>query len=133
MDTRVQRFDRLSLLLLAAPLSFLGAVLLKEGLGIGVPFDWVDAYYSDPAYWLLHDLLDLLVVAGPLAALALLLAGLLRIELRPDAESLLRVTLVRSARWRYVVLIVALGAATILIGYGIAENLPCLLGQRVSC
>lgn len=102
---------------------------------VGVPVGWnpyaslLDAARGTP--W--RYLFELVILASPLAALTLLLLPSLRFA-RSQAEGELATIVIRRGSTPALVL---MGGCLLVLGilgaYLLAENLPCILGQAMSC
>lgn len=106
------------------PLYFVSAAVLKYGFGVGLLFDPLEAFFSDPSRLRILNLVltPLLFFGGLLVALALNLYAILRVKRkRTDASALSRFA--GEARgWNVAIIVLSsLLLATITV-YGILEN-----------
>jgi hypothetical protein len=78
-------------------------------------------------------LMEAIVVLGPAAALGLSLLSLVRVQIMPEASSILTITLRRANLLQYAVLALGLALAVLFGVYFVLENAECLLGYKTSC
>jgi hypothetical protein len=118
-----RRVAGIGLVFLLAPLYFVSAALLKYGLGIGIMFDPLEAFLSDPERLKVFNTISPVVFLGGLAlALALNACAVLRINVGREDGAVVGIL-----RLDFKLLNVAVVAASslllvILVGYVILEN-----------
>jgi uncharacterized protein YjiS (DUF1127 family) len=118
------RLAGIGLILLAAPLLFVAASLLKYGLGIGFLFDLLDeALLSDPENLRVFNLDSPLVFLGGLG-LALLLSAhaVLRLNVGREDGSIVGTVRLEARFWNIAVMAVSLLLLVTLVGYLFTEN-----------
>jgi hypothetical protein len=131
--THMSKTALIAAAILALPVLFVVFNLLEYGAGIALPWNPFDslssAIYRTP--W--RYVYDGAIVFSPLVALALVFLPQLRIT-RGSAETELATIVIRKlSRPAVVLTILSLLVIGILGTYLISENLPCLLGQQISC
>ena len=70
---------------------------------------------------------------SPVAALMLLFFSQVRITVGQDQAVLARIEIRKASRLAYLVVGGSLAVLGVMGLYLVAENLPCLLGQQISC
>lgn len=146
MFARLKRWSLpMSVVFLIPAASFIVANILKYGLGEGSLYDGVFGSAFDMPFgtvevgWLGIDvqpfeiIVNLLIIAGPLAALALTALASVDLELgRHDGRFTVAIA-VRLERARLAVIVTSALLFGTLAGYVLIENLPCLVGGRLEC
>lgn len=118
---------------LALPLLFILLNLLQYGAGIPLlwnPFDSLQTLIY-PTPW--RYVYDAAIVLSPMLALGLLFLPQLRITRGTAGTELATIVIRKLSRPAVVLTILSLLVIGILGMYLISENLPCLLGQQISC
>ena len=121
--------------LLLLPTMFLLLVLLKYGLGIGLPFDAVDDFMmaNSARSYLFNTVLPLFFVGSLLLAGLLNTLAILHISLSRQQEHFVGTVRLRLSPWNFTVLVVVGLALAIFTLYGIAENWRCWVGVQGTC
>lgn len=121
-----------ALVLLAPALVFVSANLLKYSFGAPFAHDLLEPFLDpDPA--VLAAARDLLVLLGPVAALALSVAAIVRLGVRQEGGAV-HATLTVQLTWPHLaVAALSLAILAAMGAYLVAENLPCLAGVRAHC
>ena len=118
-----RRLALTGLALLAAPLYFVAASLLKYELGIGFPFDPLEALVSEPGRRYVFDLISPVVFLGGLClALALNAYAVLRLHVGREDRAIVGTVRVEVRLWNVAVAAVSLLLLATLVGYFFAEN-----------
>ena len=122
-------------LVLAAPsLIFVACAVLKYEFTFGGPFDGLDGWLSASGHEALFNRLGPVVfLGGLLAALALNVGVVERLELQAGGDSLRAALTVRRRITSLIVAALSLGLLILLVGYAVVENLPCWLGLKINC
>jgi len=118
-------------LVLPAAALFVGAKVLKYGLGVEGPYDVLGPLTDPPKG--AGDFVTAIVLVGPLIGLAIALWPVLRLRL---ARSEYRVEATVSVRLRganIAIALVALGVLAVLFGHIAAENAACWFGNDTYC
>lgn len=111
------------LVLLAAPLFFVAASLLKYELGIGVLFDPLDAFLSDPGRQHVFNLISPVVFLGGLGlALALNAYAVLRLNVGREDGAIVSTVRLEVRFWNIAVAALSLVLLVTLVGYFFVEN-----------
>ncbi len=111
------------LALLAAPLFFVAASLLKYELGIGFLFDPLEALLADPGRRHVFNLISPVVFLGGLGlALALNAYAVLRLRVGREDRAIVGTVRVEVRLWNVAVAAVSLLLLATLVGYFFAEN-----------
>jgi hypothetical protein len=146
MFARLKRWSLpMSVVFLIPAASFIVANILKYGLGEGSLYDGVFGSAFDMPFgtvevgWLGIDvepfeiIVNLLIIAGPLAALALTALASVDLELGKHDGRFTVAIAVRLERARLAVIVTSALLFGTLAGYVLIENLPCLVGGRLEC
>jgi hypothetical protein len=119
-----RRLAGIGLALLLAPLYFVSAALLKYGLGIGILFDPLEAFLSDPERLKVFNLISPVVFLGGLVlALALNVYAVLRINVGREDGALVGNVRLDIKLLNIVVVAASSLLLVILVGYVLPENL----------
>ena len=111
------------LALLAAPLFFVAASLLKYELGIGVLFDPLDAFLSEPGRQHVFNLISPVVFLGGLGlALVLNAYAVLRLNVGREDGAIVGTVRLEARFWNIAVAALSLLLLVTLVGYFFAEN-----------
>ena len=110
---------------------FIGANVLKFGLGIEGPYDVLRPLTDPPKAT--TNLVTVLVLAGPVVGLAIALWPIIRLRFgHPDR--LIQATVSLRLQWvNIAIAVVALGLLAILFGHILAENAACWFGSDAFC
>ena len=120
--------------LLVVPLLFIAVNILEYELGLPVPWNPFEAIYEGRDHTTLTLFLDAMIVFGPMAGLAILLAPLTRINWSLSRNGFAFSVSVRRGGWVTLGMIaIAITAIAVLGTYLVAENLPCILGRELRC
>jgi hypothetical protein len=117
---------------LAISLLFVGLNILEYELGIAIswnPFNSVLDSASGPARYLLEGL----IVFGPLLAIGAFLLPHLQFRWKPSEEEIAAIGIRRLGGLSLLLTALAILVLLILGIYLVGENLPCILGERLSC
>ena len=118
-----RRLALTGLALLAAPLYFVAASLLKYELGIGLLFDPLEALVSEPGRRHVFVLIFPMVFLGGVCfALALNAYAVLRLHVGREDRALVGTVRVEVRLWNVAVAAVSLLLLATLVGYFFAEN-----------
>lgn len=111
------------LALLAAPLFFVAASLLKYELGIGVLFDPLESLLSEPGRRYVFNLISPVVFVGGLGlALVLNAYAVLRLNVGRQDGAIVGTVRLEARFWNIAVAAVSLLLLVTLVGYFFAEN-----------
>lgn len=118
---------------LVFPFLFVVVNLLQYGAGLTLPWNPFDRLQGllYPTPW--RRVYDLGIILSPMLALALLVLPQLRITRGGEETELANIVIRKLSRPTLVLALLSLLVFAILGMYLISENLPCLLGQRISC
>jgi hypothetical protein len=110
---------------------FVGANVLKYGLGIDGPYDVLGPLTDPPKG--AGNVVTAIVLVGPVIGLAIALSPVLRLRFAyPDGEVQGSVSL--RLRWvNIAIAVVALGVLAVLFGHILAENAACWFGNETYC
>jgi hypothetical protein len=110
---------------------FVGANVLKYGLGIDGPYDVLGRFTDPPKS--MGNLVTAIVLIGPVVGLALAGWPVLRLRFaHPDGE--VQATVSLRLRWvNIAIAVVALGVLAVLFGHILAENAACWFGSDTFC
>jgi hypothetical protein len=123
VDVNDRRLAWAGLALLAAPLFFVGASLLKYELGIGFLFDPLDNFLSDPQRLRVFNLISPVVFLGGLGlALALNAYAVLRLDVGREDGAIVGTVRLEVRYWNIAVAAVSLLLLGTLVGYFFLEN-----------
>jgi len=123
VDMNERRLAWAGLALLAAPLFFVAASLLKYELGMGFLFDPLEALLSEPGRRYVFDLISAVVFLGGLGlALALNAYAVLRLNVVREDGAIVGTARVEVRFWNIAVAAVSLLLLVTLLGYFFAEN-----------
>ncbi len=113
--------------------SFVAVNLLQYEVGVDLPWNpWdtlLDATENTPG----RIPVDLLILFGPVIAIAAFLLPMLKISFGGDDQQIVTVFVRRTSLTRIVVIAASVGVMAILGTYLFFENLPCILGEQVTC
>ena len=126
------------LILLVLSVLFALQNVMRYQLGLAVPLDPYSMLYGSTGGGIGKGLVDMLVVGGPLFAIALFLLPYTRISLHtmsddPEAALTLNVSLGRVNKLVYLLGVACFVLLGIFVIYFFAENWACIVGQAVSC
>lgn len=107
--------------------------ILRYEIGIPVPWDPFDPLYRAARAASLHILLDGIILFGPVIALGAFALPLLEFRAGAERSGLGGVVIQKAGRGRLALIGLSLLVVTVFAVYLIGENLPCILGQQVSC
>jgi hypothetical protein len=111
------------LALVAAPLFFVAASLLKYELGIGFLFDPLEALLSDPQRLRVFNLISPLVFLGGLGlALVLNAYAILRLNVGREEGAIVGTLRLEVRFWNIAVAVLSLLLLVTLVGYFFVEN-----------
>lgn len=120
-------------LVLAVPASFVAVNVLRYVVGVDLPWDpWetlLDATEDSPARYAL----DLMIVFGPVIAFAAFFIPMLKVSFGGENEQLVTVVVRKTSRTKVIFVAASVGVLGILGTYLFFENLPCILGEQLSC
>ncbi len=118
---------------LAITASFVAVNVLQYNVGIELPWNpWdtlLDATDGSPTRYAL----DLAILFGPLVALAAFFLPMLKISFGGENEQVVTVVVRKTSGTKVALITVSLGVMAILGTYLIFENLPCFIGEQVTC
>jgi len=104
-----------------------------ELFGIPVPWNPYNNVYDQISGTSWTILFDAVILLSPIVAFAIVVMSQVGISSEGDKAMLSRIEIRKASRLAYVVV----GTSVALLGamglYLVFENLPCLLGQQVSC
>jgi heme/copper-type cytochrome/quinol oxidase subunit 2 len=119
-------------LLVAPALLFVGANLMKHGLGVNVLSDALGPF-AEPRDGALEAIVTVLVLVGPVAGLVLALASIVRLRFERSGAAVDATVSVR-LQWTHIaVALSALAVLVVLGGYLVAENSTCWFGDATAC
>jgi hypothetical protein len=118
---------------LAFPALFAVLNILQYQMGVGLPWNPFEALYARLGSGLASDALDMAIAASPLLALALFLLPSVSVRIRPGDDQLASVVIHKTSRAELALIAACLLVVAVFIAYLAAENLPCLLGQQLTC
>ena len=119
--------------LLVVPFGFVLLNVLQYQLGIPVPWNPFNSVYDQVSGTSWRYLLDGVLLFSPVAALMLVFFSQVRISAGQDQAVLARIEIQKASRLACLVVGGSLAVLGVMGLYLAAENLPCLLGQQVSC
>jgi hypothetical protein len=118
-----RRLALAGLVLLSAPLFFVAASLLKYELGIGVLFDPLDAFLSEPGRRHVFNLISPVVFLGGLSlTLALNAYAILRLNVGREDGAIVGTVRLEVRFWNIAVAALSLLLLVMLVGYFFVEN-----------
>lgn len=118
-----RRLAAVGFIFLLAPLYFLSAALLKYGLEIGILFDPLEAFLSDPERVKVFNLISPVVFLGGLVlALALNVCAVLRINVGREDGALVGNLRLDIKLFNIVIVAASSLLLVILVGYVLLEN-----------
>lgn len=117
---------------LTIPLLFVGLNLLEYELGIVVPWNPFNGLL-DSGRSPLRYLLEGMIVMGPILAIGTFLLPHLQFRWRPSEDEIAIVRIRRVGRISLVLTVVAVLVLLTMGIYLLGENLPCILGEQLSC
>ncbi len=132
MDKKEARYILPGLFLLIVPVSFIVINVLQYEMGVPIPWNPFDRIYEPGGPPLLRLAADAVIVLGPVAAVGILTLQFLGVEWGGE-DRILAIVIRRGSRLAIVLTGVGLLALLILGLYLLGENLPCLLGQQLTC
>ena len=119
--------------ILVLPFGFVMINVLQYELGIPIPWNPYNNVYDQISGTSWTILFDAVILLSPMVAFALVVMSQVGISSEGDKAMLSRIEIRKASRLAYVVV----GTSVALLGamglYLVFENLPCLLGQQVSC
>lgn len=119
-------------MLVAPAVLFVGANLMKHGLGVDVLSDALGPF-AEPRDGALEAIVTVLVLVGPVVALVLALAPIVQVRLR-HSNAAVEATVSMRQRWTHIgVALVALSVLVLLGGYLVAENSACWFADAIAC
>jgi len=120
-------------IILAYSLSFALINILKYSLGLSNLWNPFASIVDNPQPTLFIELLNLLVIIGPVLALGLFLLPSISVKLNWRSDQLATIVIHKNGRLSMVLIGLCLLVGVIFTLYFIAENLPCLIGSQISC
>jgi len=119
-------------LLVLPALLFVGANLLKHELGVDAVSDVLGSF-AEPRGGALDAIVTVLVLLGPVVALVIALAPIMRFRLA-RSNAIVEATVSLRLRWMHIgVALAALAVLVVLGGYLVAENSACWFGDAITC
>ena len=113
---------------------FIAANVLEYELGIPITWSPFHAIYDSNESSLLTYFVDGLIVFGPLFGFAALVVPLIRVRWFADEQMFALTTSIQKTSWIHLWMIAIYMITFAVLGtYLMAENLPCVLGQRTIC
>lgn len=123
-----------ALVFLTLPVLFIAVNVLEYELGIPIKWNPFDAIYGGDGSSMLTNLMDGLIVSGPILGLAALFAPLARARWNSDSDGFaFTVTIHKTTGVHLAFIVLCVLTIAVLGTYVIAENLPCLLSQQTIC
>ena len=123
----------LGVLLLIYSFSFAGFNILKYNLGVKIAWEPF-AFITDNAQpTLFHVILNLLIVLGPVLAIALFALPMVSLRFDWQSDQFATIVISKGNRLTYVLIALCLLVGGIFVLYVIGENLPCLIGSQLRC
>jgi hypothetical protein len=123
----------IGILLLAYSTVFAAVNIAKYSLGFSEIRDPFEAIVANTQSSLVMAILNALIIFGPAVAFLLFMVPNLQLSLGWKNEEGVRIVFRRGSSLSYVLMGLCLIIAAIFALYFVAENLPCLLGQRLAC
>lgn len=130
---QMSKLALLAAALLVVPFGFVLLNVLQYQLGIPVPWNPFSSVYDQVSGTSWRYLFDAVMLFSPVAALMLLFFSQVRITVGQDQAVLARIEIRKASRLAYLVVGGSLAVLGVMGLYLVAENLPCLLGQQISC
>lgn len=112
--------------------AFVAANVLKYGLGVDAPSN-VLGPFAEPGEGVPNVVVTALVLVGPVVAVALTLAPIVRLRLGRSDGTVEAAVSLRLEWARVAIALVALAVLAVLAGYVVAENSACWWGAAVRC
>jgi hypothetical protein len=112
--------------------AFVAANVLKYGLGVDAPSN-VLGPFAEPGEGVPNVVVTALVLVGPVVAVALTLAPIVRLRLGRSDGTVEAAVSLRLEWARVAIALVALAVLAGLAGYVVAENSACWWGAAVRC
>jgi len=132
MEERARWPATAAAVLLVPAVLFVGANLMKYGLGVNVLSDALGPF-AEPRDGALEAIVTVFVLVGPVVALALALAPIVRLRFG-RSNAVVEATVSVRLRWTQIgVALVALAVLVVLGGYLVAENSACWFGVAIAC
>lgn len=112
---------------------FVAVNLIQYQFGIDLPWNPFDKILDSTQGTPLRIVFDSVIILGPVVAVAFFFLPYIKIRWRPGEDEITSIVLYKVGTLSLV--LIALSALVVgsLGLYVIAENLPCLIGQQVSC
>ena len=131
MELRVRWTLILAAALVLPAAVFVGANVLKYGLGVDGPHDALGPLTDPPKG--MGNIVTTIVLVGPVIGLAIALSPVFRLRFaHPEGE--VQASFSLRLRWvNIAIALVALGVLAVLSGYVLAENAACWFGSDISC
>ncbi len=120
------------ILLVYTGLFILLNVLIYE-VGLSISWNPYEALYGRATTPLQSTLFDMSILFSPIIALVLFFIPAISISFTPDNSQLATMSISKLNRTSMILLSLSLLALSILGIYLMVENLPCLIGQQISC
>ena len=130
---QMSKLALLAAALLVVPFGFVLLNVLQYQLGIPVPWNPFSSVYDQVSGTSWRYLFDAVMLFSPVAALMLLFFSQVRITVGQDQAVLARIEIRKASRLAYLGVGGSLAVLGVMGLYLVAENLPCLLGQQISC
>ena len=132
MEERARWSVAAAVVLVVPAMLFVGANILKYGLRVDVISD-VLGPFAEPSAGLAEAVVTGLVLIGPVVALALVLAPIVRLQLGRSHRTV-EATLSFRLRWvNIAVAVVAIALLAVVSAYVVVENADCWFGDAISC
>lgn len=122
MNSYASRTTVAGSVLLLPTTAFLLVMFSHFVLGMQQPYGAWDRFYTNPDYRTINDIIEVLTVAGPFAALLLMVVPVLRIQLARENGILVGTLSVRANATTLAAIGVAVIAAGVVAGYGFIEH-----------
>lgn len=132
MEERARWSVTAAAVLLVPAVLFVGANLMKYGLGVNALSDALGPF-AEPKDGAADAIVTGLVLVGPVVALVLALAPIVRVRLGRSNGAVEAAVSIR-LRWTHIgIAFVALSVLFVLGGYVVVENVPCWFGDATAC
>ena len=109
---------------LIIPVLFLGRVGVWAIFGID---------FDLPQSRIFRTLLDISIIFGPVIAFGLSALATVQVKFRPEENSLVSITFKKVNLVYYAVIVLSITLLSVFGTYLFFENLPCMLGQQLTC
>jgi len=112
--------------------AFVAANILKYGFGVDALSNVLGSF-AEPAEGVPNVVVTALVLVGPVVAVAIALAPIVRLRLGRSDGTVEAAVSLRLEWARVAITLVALAVLAVLAGYVVAENAACWSGAAVRC